>query len=42
MYFVVQCAVAFVATWAFALLYHVPQREFICCGITGAAGWGCY
>ena len=42
MQFMVQCMVAFMATWAFALLYHVPQREYICCGITGAAGWGCY
>ncbi|MEG0167844.1 MAG: threonine/serine exporter family protein [Ruthenibacterium sp.] len=42
MQFIIQCAVAFAATWAFALLYHVPKKEYICCGITGAAGWGCY
>ncbi|MEG1744513.1 MAG: threonine/serine exporter family protein, partial [Ruthenibacterium sp.] len=37
-----QCAVAFVATWAFAALFSVPPRQYLFCGLTGAAGWACY
>ena len=42
MYFVLQCAVAFVATVAFAILFHVPREQYAWCGFTGAAGWACY
>lgn len=42
MNFVLQCAVAFVATVAFAVLFHVPRAQYAFCGLTGMAGWACY
>lgn len=41
-HFIIQCAVAFVATCAFAVLFHVPHAQYFYCGVTGAAGWACY
>ena len=41
-YTLLQCAVAFVATCAFAVLFHVPKEQYLFCGLTGGAGWGCY
>ena len=41
-HFLIQCAVSFVATVAFAILYHVPRAQYVWCGITGMAGWACY
>lgn len=38
----VECVVAFVATWAFAALFNVPSKQYLFCGLTGAAGWACY
>lgn len=37
-----QSVVAFVATWAFTVLFHVPREQYFFCGLTGAAGWACY
>lgn len=42
MHFIVQCAVAFVATVAFAALFHVPPVQYAYAGVTGAAGWAFY
>ena len=38
----VQFAVAFAATVAFAVLLNAPPREFACAGVTGAVGWLVY
>lgn len=38
----IQLIVAFFATVAFAVLFHVPKKEFFYCGITGAIGWFFY
>ena len=37
-----QLAAAFLGTAAFALLFYVPARHYLSCGLTGALGWGCY
>lgn len=37
-----QTAVAFVATIAFAVIFHTPRRELLFTGLTGAAGWLVY
>lgn len=37
-----QAVVAFVATIAFAVLFHVPACHYLGCGLTGGAGWLCY
>lgn len=39
---IIQGAVAFIATVAFALLFHLPTRQYVFAGIVGAAGWVCY
>lgn len=33
---------AFAGTMAFALLFQVPKRYYLLCGLTGACGWICY
>lgn len=33
---------SFGGTISFSVLYNVPRRFYICCGLTGAAGWLCY
>lgn len=33
---------ACVGTMAFALLFHVPRRFYILCGLIGGCGWVCY
>lgn len=38
----IQVLVSFIATVSFALLFNVPRREYIYCGITGAIGWFFY
>ncbi|NLP34682.1 MAG: threonine/serine exporter [Clostridiales bacterium] len=38
----IQMIMAFLATLAFAVLFHVPKKEFFYCGITGAIGWFFY
>ena len=30
------------ATIAFAIIFHTPQKEYVYCGITGAVGWLVY
>lgn len=37
-----QGLVAFASVISFALLFHVPPSQYLCCGITGAVGWACY
>lgn len=37
-----QTAVAFAATIAFAVIFHTPRRELLFTGLTGAAGWAVY
>lgn len=39
---ILQTIIAFFATISFAILFNVPGKEYIPCGITGAAGWLCY
>lgn len=33
---------SFVGTVAFAALFNVPKRFYLCCGLTGTAGWMIY
>ena len=33
---------SFVGTVAFAVLFNVPKRFYLCCGLTGTAGWMIY
>ena len=33
---------ACVGTIAFALLFHVPKRYYLLCGLIGGCGWVCY
>ena len=33
---------SFFGTVAFSILFNVPKRFYICCGLTGMAGWICY
>lgn len=37
-----QTAVAFVATIAFAVIFHTPRRQYVFTGITGGVGWLVY
>ena len=37
-----QLVVAFFGTICFGLLFHVPPRHFVACGIAGATGWLVY
>ena len=37
-----QLVVAFLGTVCFGLLFHVPPRHFVACGIAGATGWLVY
>ncbi len=37
-----QTAVAFVSTIAFAIIFHTPKKEWLCCGFTGGVGWLVY
>ena len=34
-----QTGVAFIATIAFAIIFHTPRKEYVFAGITGGAGW---
>jgi uncharacterized membrane protein YjjB (DUF3815 family) len=36
---VFQTIAAFAATTAFSMLFNVPRKELVFCGITGAVGW---
>lgn len=33
---------SFLGTLAFSILFNVHRRFYICCGLTGMAGWLCY
>ena len=37
-----QLAAAFLATIAFSVLFHVPKKQYIICGLTGTLGWLVY
>jgi len=37
-----QVAVAFIATVAFAVIFHAPKKELLYTGLTGGAGWLVY
>lgn len=39
---VLQTAVAFVSTIAFAVIFHTPRKEWLFTGLTGGAGWLVY
>jgi uncharacterized membrane protein YjjB (DUF3815 family) len=38
----VQILVSFIATISFAVIFSVPRKEYIFCGLTGAIGWLSY
>lgn len=38
----IEIIVAFFATIAFAILYHVPSKHWLLCGTTGSIGWFFY
>lgn len=33
---------SFLGTITFSVLFNVPRRFYLCCGLTGMAGWLCY
>ena len=33
---------SFIGTIAFSILFQVHKRFYVCCGLTGMAGWLCY
>ena len=37
-----ECAMALVGTVAFALLFSVPRRYYLWCGLIGGAGWAAF
>lgn len=39
---ILQIFAAFIGTISFALLFGVPKKYFLLCGVTGAAGWFLY
>lgn len=39
---ILEFIVAMFATISFAILFNAPKKEVICCGLTGALGWGVY
>lgn len=39
---IIQTVVAFFATISFCILFSVPVKQYVYCGITGAVGWLCY
>lgn len=42
MQWLLQFAVAAMATICFGIMFQVPRRHFLACGITGAVGWLTY
>ena len=38
----IQTAVAFVATIAFAIIFHTPREQYVCAGLVGAFSWLIY
>lgn len=39
---IIQFIVAFFATVSFSVLFHIPRKQYVYCGLTGAMGWLCY
>lgn len=39
---IVQLLVAVISTLAFAVLFHVPKREYLYCAVNGGLGWMVY
>lgn len=39
---IVQILVAVISTLAFAVLFHVPKREYLYCAVNGGLGWVVY
>ena len=39
LHLLLQTAVAFASTIAFAVIFHTPRRELLYTGLTGGAGW---
>lgn len=37
-----QIALSFVGTMGFSIIFNVPRKELLLCGIAGAAGWGIF
>lgn len=37
-----QIIAAFLGTVGFSVLFHVPQKQYVMCGVTGAVGWLVY
>lgn len=37
-----ECAMAFLGTVAFALLFSVPRQYYLWCGLVGTAGWAAF
>ena len=33
---------SFMGTVSFAVIFNVPKRYYVCCGLTGMAGWITY
>lgn len=42
LHLLLQTAVAFASTIAFAVIFHTPRREWLFTGLTGGAGWLVY
>ena len=42
LYWLLQMGVAFLSTITFAIIFHTPRKERLCCGFTGAVGWLVY
>ena len=40
--YIIQFAVAFIATLGFAIVFSAPKKELVFCGFTGALGWIIY
>lgn len=36
---IVQALMAFIATVSFSIIFNVPRKELVYCGLTGAVGW---
>lgn len=42
LYWLLQMGVAFLSTITFAIIFHTPRKEWLCCGVTGGVGWLVY
>ena len=39
---ILQIVLAFIGTMGFSIIFNVPRKELLLCGIAGAAGWAVY